>query len=118
MSPQMILGRAIPATRWLPAYKLEDLRGDAAAGVTTAVMLVPQAMAYALLAGLPPVVGLYSALAPLVIYALLGTSRELAVGPVAMSSLLVGAALAPLAQAGSPHYVALAVGLSLSLIHI
>jgi SulP family sulfate permease len=70
-----------------------DLRRDLSAGLTTAVMLVPQAMAYALLAGLDPIVGLYASTVPLALYGLLGTSRQLAVGPVAMVSLLVASGL-------------------------
>ena len=71
-------------------------RADVLAGLTTAVLLVPQAMAYALLAGLPPEVGLYAATVPVVVYALFGSSRQLAVGPVAIVSLLTASALAPL----------------------
>jgi len=76
-------------------------------------MLVPQGMAYAMLAGLPPVVGLYASTFPLLAYALFGSSRQLAVGPVAMISLLVFAGLSPLADAGSPKYVQLALLLAL-----
>lgn len=76
-------------------------------------MLIPQSMAYAMLAGLPPIVGLYASTLPLLAYAIIGSSRELAVGPVAMDSLLVASALAPLAAVGSPEYVGLAVGLAL-----
>ncbi|MCG8481246.1 MAG: solute carrier family 26 protein [Spirochaetales bacterium] len=92
----------------LPGYRRENLWGDITAGLTVAVMLIPQGMAYALLAGLPPIVGLYASLAPILVYALLGTSRQLAVGPVAIVSLMVASALTPLAEAGSSHYVALA----------
>jgi SulP family sulfate permease len=76
-------------------------------------MLVPQAMAYAMLAGLPPIIGLYASLVPLAVYAIFGSSRELAVGPVAMVGLLVAAGLTPLAPAGSATYVGLALTLSL-----
>ncbi|MBU0553065.1 solute carrier family 26 protein [Myxococcota bacterium] len=93
---------------WLKHYKRADLRGDLTAGLTTAVMLVPQAMAYAILADLPPIIGLYASVIPLILYALLGTSRQLAVGPVAMVSLLVASGIGPLAQ-GDP---ATAVGLA------
>jgi len=79
--------------------------GDLAAGLTVGAMLVPQAMAYAQLAGLPPEVGLYSATIPLVLYALFGTSRQLAVGPVAIVSLLTAAALAPVAEIGTEEYL-------------
>lgn len=89
------------APTWLQAYGRLDFRGDVLAGLVVAVMLVPQAMAYAMLAGLPPVYGLYAATLPLVAYALLGTSRQLAVGPVAIISLLVADAGAGLVSAGA-----------------
>lgn len=81
-------------------------RHDLVAGLTTAVMLIPQGMAYAMLAGLPPIVGLYASTVPLVVYSLTGSSRVLAVGPVAMVSLLVASALTPMADAGPSAYVA------------
>ena len=84
-----------------------------AAGLTVAVMLVPQAMAYAMLAGLPPVVGLYASTLPIIAYVLLGSSRHLAVGPVAMVSLLVFAACSKEAQVGSPEYISLVVTLTI-----
>lgn len=90
-----------------------ELRSNVVAGVTTAVMLVPQAMAYAMLAGLPPIVGLYAAGVPLFAYALLGSSRELAVGPVAMDSLLTAATVGAIAQSGSRNYLELAALLAL-----
>lgn len=103
--------------KWLPPwvrhYQSSDLAGDIAAGVVVALLLVPQGLAYALLAGLPLEVGLYASLAPLVVYALLGTSRQQSVGPMAVTALMTGAALAPLASVGSAHYVALAMGLAI-----
>lgn len=107
------LGRLMPVLVWLPRYRRVDLAGDLTAGVTTAVLLIPQAMAYALLAGLPPVVGLYAALAPPLVYALFGSSPKLAVGPVAMDSLLVAAAVGSVAVAGSDDYVTIAAALAL-----
>ena len=104
----MNLRSMLPILQWLPRYQRSDLRSDTVAGVTTAVMLIPQGMGYALLAGLPPIVGLYAALLPLLAYALLGTSRQLAVGPVAMDSLLVAVAVSAIAQTGSQQYVAYA----------
>lgn len=92
---------------------MKHWREDVVAGLTTAVLLVPQAMAYALLAGLPPVVGLYASTLPILAYALIGSSRELAVGPVAMDSLLVAAALGSLAVSGSADYMSLAIMLAL-----
>ena len=103
----------MPILNWLPNYKKSNLSGDLSAGLTVGVMLIPQGMAYALIAGLPPVYGLYAAMIPQVIYALFGTSRQLAVGPVAMDSLLVAAGVSTLAAAGSEQYIALAILLSL-----
>lgn len=108
-----LLRRLIPAATWLPAYQRGNLRSDVSAGFTTAVMLIPQGMAYAMLAGLPPIIGLYASTIPIVLYALFGSSRQLAVGPVAMVSLLVATALTPLADAGSDAYVGYAVALAL-----
>lgn len=93
------------AWSWLDGYRANDLKRDCAAGATVAVMLVPQAMAYALLAGLPPVAGLYAATFPLMAYALVGTSRQLAVGPVAMISLLAATACGRVAEPGSAAYI-------------
>lgn len=102
------LHRRVPITRWLPALRREDIPADLIAGVTVAVLLVPQAMAYALLAGLPPVVGLYAALIPPAMYAVFGTAPQLAVGPVAMDSLLVATAVGAIATQGTGDYLALA----------
>lgn len=96
---------------WLGSYRREDLPGDLTAGLTTAVMLVPQGMAYAMLAGLPPVAGLYASTIPLIVYALFGSSRQLAVGPVAIVSLLTLAGVGALAEPGSPEFIALAATL-------
>jgi sulfate permease, SulP family len=98
---------------WLRHYQRRDLPGDLMAGLIVAIMLVPQGMAYALLAGLPPQVGLYASILPLIIYGLLGSSRTLAVGPVAIVSLLVAAGLTPLAEPGSAQYLQLALILAL-----
>jgi sulfate permease, SulP family len=103
-----MLSRRVPIIAWIRTYGRADLGRDAAAGLTTAVMLVPQAMAYAMLAGLPPIVGLYAAVAPLLLYAIFGTSRQLAVGPVAMDSLLVAASVGAIATTGTAEYVAYA----------
>jgi SulP family sulfate permease len=94
-------------------YDSSNLRQDLAAGVTVGMMLVPQAMAYALLAGLPPVMGLYASILPLLIYAALGTSRHLAVGPVAVVSLLVLSQASQFALRGSPEYIGIVVLLAL-----
>ena len=99
----------LPILSWLPTYKKTDLRYDLAAGLTVGIMLIPQGMAYAMIAGLPPVYGLYAAMVPQVIYAIFGTSRQLAVGAVAMDSLLVAAALVVISDVGSDQYIALAI---------
>lgn len=109
------LQQIIPALGWLRNYKRNDIRGDLSAGAIVAVMLVPQGMAYAMLAGLPPVMGLYASTLPLIAYALFGSSRQLAVGPVAMISLLVFAGVSPLADPGSEEYIRLVLILSLTV---
>jgi sulfate permease, SulP family len=103
----------MPAWGWLRRYRRSDLRGDVSAGLTVAVMLVPQGMAYALLAGLPPVVGLYASTVPLLVYALFGSSRQLAVGPVAIVSLLTLSGVSALAEPGTQEFIALAALLAL-----
>lgn len=108
----MDVRRAIPALNWITQYRRSDLGLDLTAGLTVAVILVPQAMAYAMLAGLPPVVGLYASMLPLALYAVFGTSRQLAVGPVAMVSLLVASGTAAVADPGSPEWLAAAVALA------
>ena len=113
MSFKASVARYVPAVHWLAGYQRNDLSGDVNAGLTVAVMLVPQAMAYAMLAGLPPIVGLYASTVPLVVYALLGTSRQLAVGPVAMVSLLVASAVGALEEPGTETFIAYATTLAL-----
>ncbi|MBQ0893390.1 sulfate permease [Micromonospora sp. U56] len=102
------LARVLPLFGWLRRYDRVTLRYDLIAGLTVAVMLVPQSMAYAALAGMPPVTGLYASIVPLLVYALLGTSGSLAVGPVAITALMTSAALAPLADGNPARYAALA----------
>ena len=104
---------ALPIVGWLRNYQRADLGPDLVAGLTTAVMLVPQAMGYALLAGLPPIHGLYAAVAPLMFYAVLGTSRHLAVGPVAMDSILVAGAVGAIATVGTENYILVAAALGM-----
>ena len=98
---------------WLSGYSRVQLPGDLAAGLIVTVMLIPQSLAYAMLAGLPPETGLYASILPILAYALFGTSMSLAVGPVAVISLMTASALQPLAAPGSPEYVELAVQLAL-----
>lgn len=94
------LERIFPIFMWLRDYRLGDLPGDGVAGLIVAIMLVPQAMAYAMLAGLPPQTGLYASILPLVAYGLLGSSRTLAVGPVAIVSLMTASAIGDAAAQG------------------
>ncbi|MDF0750918.1 sulfate permease [Marinobacter sp. 71-i] len=105
----MNLKQYLPFLDWLPAYRREHAVSDLVAAVIVTVMLIPQSLAYALLAGLPAQVGLYASILPLVLYALFGTSRTLSVGPVAVIALMTAAVLAPVAAAGSPEYIAGAV---------
>ncbi len=102
-----------PFTNWLFQYNKSNFGGDVLAGLTVGVMLIPQGMAYAMLAGLPPIYGLYASTVPLFIYALMGTSRQLAVGPVAMVSLLIASGVGSLAAVGSPEYIQYAILLAL-----
>lgn len=108
-----MLKRYLPVLKWLPDYKKSYLSGDISAGLTVGIMLIPQGMAYAMIAGLPPVFGLYASLVPQIIYSFLGTSRQLAVGPVAMDSLLVASGLGALALSGIDEYIAMAIFLAL-----
>lgn len=109
----MRLKQFIPILGWLPSYKGAQLKGDLSAGLTVGVMLIPQGMAYAMIAGMPPIYGLYASTIPLILYALFGTSRQLAVGPVAMVSLLTAAGIGAIAEAGTETYIALAIALAL-----
>ena len=94
------LERSIPALIWLRGYARADLHADVIAGAITAILLVPQAMAYALLAGLPPQVGLYASFVAPIAYALFGSSRALAVGPVSVAAIMVATALASAGMQG------------------
>ena len=107
------LSRYVPALEWLRHYRRQDLTGDLTAGVIAAIMVVPQGMAYAQLAGLPPQAGLYASIVPPVLYALLASSRYVAMGPTAISALLVATGLGQLAPPGSAEYWALALALAL-----
>ena len=105
----MSLKRYLPILQWAPGYGRDQAASDLVAAIIVTVMLIPQSLAYALLAGLPAYVGLYASILPLLVYAVFGTSRTLSVGPVAVASLMTAAALAPLAETGSPEYLAGAV---------
>ncbi len=107
-----MLKEVLPITGWLPEYAPADLRGDAMAGLTVGVMLIPQGMAYALIAELPPIYGLYAGLLPLLTYPLFATSRHLSFGPSALDMVIVAAGVGALAETGTPRYVALAIVLT------
>ncbi len=104
--------RFFPFLNWFP-FRLSILKADLIAGITVALVLIPQAMAYAQLAGLPPYYGLYAAFLPVMLGAMWGSSAQLGTGPAAIVSLMTGAALAPLAASGSMQFIALAVLLAL-----
>ena len=112
MSFQPPLQRILPFLSWFP-YSGATLRADFIAGLTVALVLVPQSMAYAQLAGLPPYYGLYAAFLPVAVAALWGSSKQLGTGPVAVASLLTASALTPLAAPGSEAFVTLAIMLAL-----
>jgi SulP family sulfate permease len=102
----------LPILSWAPGYSRTDAQSDLVAALIVTIMLVPQSLAYAMLAGLPPQVGLYASILPLVAYALFGTSRALAVGPVAVVSLMTAAAVGQVAAPGSAEYLRAAITLA------
>jgi sulfate permease, SulP family len=106
------LRRYIPILDWGRSYDRQALSGDLLAAVIVTIMLIPQSLAYALLAGLPPEAGIYASIAPIVLYAIFGTSRALAVGPVAVVSLMTAAAIGNIAEAGTMGYAAAALTLA------
>ena len=109
----MKIKKVIPILEWLPNYNKSLFKGDLVAGITVGIILIPQGIAYALIAGLPPIYGLYCALMPQVMYAIFGSSRQVAIGPVAMDSLIVATGVSTLALAGSESYIAIAILLAL-----
>ena len=109
----MMISKVFPFIEWFKNYDMNSFKIDAIAGLTVALVLIPQSMAYAQLAGLPAYYGLYASFLPPMIAALFGSSRQLATGPVAVVSLMTSASLEPLATAGSPGYIAYAVVLAL-----
>ena len=98
---------------WIKQYSREHVAADLIAGLVVAVLVIPQSLAYALLAGLPPQAGLYASIFPVIAYALLGSSMTQSVGPVAITAIMTFSLLSPLATPGSPHYLVLAASLSL-----
>ena len=112
MAEPTLLARYLPVLQWGRTYNGSVLTNDLVAAVIVTIMLIPQSLAYALLAGLPPVVGLYASILPLVAYALFGTSRTLAVGPVAVLSLMTASAASAVAAQGTAEYVEAAITLA------
>ncbi|MDX2454673.1 SulP family inorganic anion transporter, partial [Desulfosarcina sp.] len=108
-----MVAKVFPFLTWFKNYGKASLQLDALSGLTVALVLIPQSMAYAQLAGLPAYYGLYASFLPPMVAALFGSSRQLATGPVAVVSLMTAASLAPLATAGSPGYIAYAILLAL-----
>jgi SulP family sulfate permease len=105
--------RWVSVLDWLPGYRRADLRGDLIAGLTGAAVLVPQSMAYAQIAHLPPVVGLYASVVPLVVYAVLGRVPQLGVGPLASISILSAVGVAKLAPDTSAQFITLSATLAI-----
>ncbi|WP_198507735.1 SulP family inorganic anion transporter [Qipengyuania seohaensis] len=108
-----MLSRYLPILEWGRTYNRSILTNDLMAAVIVTIMLIPQSLAYALLAGLPPVVGLYASILPLVLYAIFGTSRTLAVGPVAVVSLMTASAAGAVAAQGTAEYLEAAITLAM-----
>jgi SulP family sulfate permease len=99
-----VINKILPILEWLPGYTRQTLSGDIVAGLTVAIMIIPQSMAYALLAGLSPEIGLYASIVPMMLYALFGSSRYLAVGPVALVSLMTASVMGEVAASGTVDY--------------
>lgn len=112
MSKMSRLSKFLPIFDWGRTYNQLTFTNDLVAAVIVTVMLIPQSLAYALLAGLPPEMGLYASILPIVLYAIFGTSRVLAVGPVAVVSLLTAAAVGKIAIPGTPEYITAAITLA------
>ena len=106
------LSRYLPILSWGKTYNQLSLTNDLVAAVIVTIMLIPQSLAYAMLAGLPPQMGLYASILPITLYAIFGTSRALAVGPVAVVSLLTAASISRIAAPGSEEYIFAAITLA------
>jgi len=105
--------RWLPASDWLATYNRELAAGDVLAAIIVTILLVPQGLAYAMLAGMPPETGLYASILPLILYALFGTSRTLSVGPAALTSLITASAAGTLAQGDPQLFIEAAIGMGL-----
>ena len=111
--PKVQLSKILPVWQWLQDYNVPKFRADLLAALIIIAMLVPQGMAYAMVAGLPPVTGLYASILPMIIYAIVGGSPTLSIGPVALISMMTFATLEPLYEVGSPVYIQAACLLAL-----
>lgn len=107
------LKKTFKISTWLPNYDAQKFKGDITAGLTTGVMFIPQGMAYAVIAGVPPIYGLYAGVIPLLIYPLLGTSKNLSIGPVAIDMLIVAAGVSLLAEPNTERYITLTILLTM-----
>ncbi|WP_417513333.1 SulP family inorganic anion transporter [Marinobacter sp.] len=108
-----MLYKLLPGLLWLQGYTTHTLRQDVVSGLAIGVMLIPQSMGYAVLAGLPPELGLYASIFPPLLYALLGTSNKISIGPVALDAILILSGLSVLAEPGTDQYLQLAIELTL-----
>ena len=100
-----LINKYLPITSWLPKYNWNLLKADIPAGLSVGIVLIPQGIAYAIIADIPPIYGLYTALIPQIVYAIFGTSRQLAVGPVAMDSLIVAQDISDITTLAHEHKV-------------
>jgi len=107
------LRKTFRIAEWLPNYDSHKFSGDLTAGLTTGIMFIPQGMAYAVIAGVPPIYGLYAGVIPLLIYPLLGTSKNLSIGPVAIDMLIVAAGVSLLAEPNTDRYITLTILLTM-----
>ncbi len=107
-----MLKKYFPILQWVPRYNRDTFVSDLIAAVIVTIMLIPQSLAYALLAGLPPEAGLYASILPIIVYAIFGTSMTIAVGPVAVASLMTATAASAVAAQGTPEYAAAAIVLA------
>ena len=108
-----VLKGYLPILEWGAKYNGKTFSNDMIVALIVTMMLIPQSLAYAILAGLPAEIGLYASMAPLILYAIFGTSRALAVGPVAVASLMTAAAAGQLASQGTPEYLGAAIALAM-----
>ena len=112
MKLNAMLAQYLPVLTWGRTYTHQSFTNDLTAAIIVTIMLIPQSLAYAMLAGLPPQMGLYASILPITLYAVFGTSQSLAVGPVAVVSLLTAASISRIAAPGSEDYIFAAIALA------